>query len=98
MRELGAISLEEAVYKMSGFPAARFRIPERGVLREGFVADLVLFDEHTIADGSTWENPLESPIGIDLVMVGGIPVVSRNVPTGALPGKVLRRQDALLPV
>ncbi len=98
VRELGAVSLEEAIHKMSGFPATRFRIPQRGFLREGYAADLVLFDEQTIADGSTWENPLESPSGIELVMVSGIPVVKQNVPTGALPGTVLRRQDASLPV
>jgi len=94
VRELGAVSLEEAVYKMSGFPATRFRIPDRGFLREGYAADLVLFDADTIADGSTWEKPLESPTGIERVMVGGVTVVHQNVPTGALPGKVLRRQDA----
>ncbi len=94
VRELGAVSLEEAVYKMSGFPATRFRIPDRGFLREGYAADLVLFNEQTIADGSTWEKPLESPIGIELVMVGGQTVVKQNVPTGAMPGKVVRRQDA----
>lgn len=93
VRELGAVTLEEAIFKMSGFPATRFRIPDRGFLREGFAADLVVFDENTIADGSTWEKPLESPTGIDLVMVGGETVVKQNVPTGALPGKVLRRQD-----
>jgi N-acyl-D-amino-acid deacylase len=97
VRELGAVSLEEAVYKMSGFPATRFQIPERGFLREGFAADLVLFDEQTIADGATWDNPLESPTGIELVMVNGAPVVKQNVPTGALPGKLLRRQDAFVP-
>ena len=97
VRELGAVTLEDAVYKMSGFPATRFRIPDRGFLRVGYAADLVIFDEATIADGSTWENPLESPTGIDLVMVGGVPVVKENVPTGALPGAVLRRQDFTAP-
>ncbi|MCA9858235.1 MAG: amidohydrolase family protein [Thermomicrobiales bacterium] len=94
VRELQAVTLEEAIYKMSGFPATRFHVPHRGFIRTGYAADLVLFDEATIADGATWERPLESPTGIELVMVGGEPVVRRNVPTGALPGKVLRRQDA----
>jgi N-acyl-D-amino-acid deacylase len=98
VREMQAVTLEEAVWKMSGFPATRFRIPDRGFIREGFAADLVLFDAHTIADGATWEHPLESPTGIDLVMVGGVAVVRQNIPTGAMPGKVLRRQDAMLPV
>ena len=81
---------------MSGFPATRFRIPDRGFIRERFAADLVLFDADTIADGATWERPLESPVGIELVMVGGETVVRQNVPTGAMPGRVLRRQDAML--
>ena len=98
VRDMQAVTLEEAVWKMSGFPATRFRIPDRGFVREGYAADLVLFDADTIADGATWERPLESPIGIELVMVGGETVVRQNVPTGAMPGKVLRRQDALLPV
>lgn len=93
VHELGAVTLEEAVHKMSGFPATRFRIPERGFVREGYAADLVLFDEQAVSEGSTWEKPLESPSGIELVVVGGIPVVKQNVPTGALPGQVLRRQD-----
>jgi N-acyl-D-aspartate/D-glutamate deacylase len=98
VRELKLVTLEEAVWKMSGFPATRFRIPDRGFIRDGYAADLVIFDASTIADGATWENPLESPAGIELVMVGGEAVVRQNVPTGATPGKVLRRQDALLPV
>ena len=97
VRELSAVTLEEAVYKMSGFPATRFRVPERGFIRDGYAADLVLFDEATIADGSTWEKPLESPSGIEFVMVNGETVVRQNVPTGILPGKLLRRQDALIP-
>ncbi len=98
VREMQAVSLEEAIWKMSGFPATRFRVPNRGFIQDGYAADLVIFDAATIADGATWERPLESPTGIELVMVGGETVVRQNVPTGALPGKVLRRQDATLPV
>ncbi|TXG79389.1 MAG: hypothetical protein E6R14_11025 [Thermomicrobiales bacterium] len=94
VRDFGAVSLEEAVWKMAGFPATRFRIPDRGFIRKGFAADLVLFDADSIADGATWEKPLESPVGIERVIVGGETVVWQNVPTGAMPGKVLRRQDA----
>lgn len=94
VRELGAVSLETAIHKMSGFPAARFRVPDRGIVREGYAADLVIFDEETIADGATWERPLDSPEGIDRVIVGGVTVVVDDVPTGAMPGTVLRRQDA----
>ena len=80
--------------QMLGFPATRFRIPNRGFIREGYAADLVIFDAETIADGATWERPLESPVGIELVMVGGVAVVDRNVPTGALPGSVLQQRHA----
>lgn len=55
VREMGAVSLEAAVHKMSGFPAARFRLRDRGLLREGYGADVIIFDPDTIADRSTWE-------------------------------------------
>jgi N-acyl-D-aspartate/D-glutamate deacylase len=90
---MAAISLEEAVYKMSGFPATRFRISDRGVLREGYVADLVLFDPRTVTDRATWEEPKRDPTGVTLVMVNGRVVVRDGIPTGVLPGKVLRRAE-----
>ncbi|MGH2558243.1 MAG: N-acyl-D-amino-acid deacylase family protein [Thermomicrobiales bacterium] len=92
VREMGAISLEEAVWKMSGFPAERFRIPDRGLLRAGYGADVVIFDPATVADRATWEEPRSEPVGIDRVLVNGQTVVSDGKPTGALPGQVVRRQ------
>lgn len=89
VRELGAVSLEEAVYKMSGFPAERFRIKEHGLLREGFGADIVVFDAATVAARSTWEEPRLHPVGVEHVIVNGELVVSGGRPTGALPGRVL---------
>jgi N-acyl-D-amino-acid deacylase len=88
-RELGAVTLEEAVYKMSGFPAERFRIKDRGFLREGLPADVVIFDPETVADRSTWEEPRLEPVGFDQVYVNGELVVDAGVPTGAIPGQVI---------
>lgn len=90
VRELQAVSLEQAIYKMSGFPAERFRIKDRGLLRPGYGADIVIFDPETVADRSTWEEPWLEPVGIDRVLVNGESVVAGGRPTGALPGRVLR--------
>lgn len=91
VREWGAVSLEAAVHKMSGFPAERFRIKDRGLLRPGYGADVVIFDPATIADEATWAEPFRFPTGIARVLVNGETVVERGEPTGALPGRVLRR-------
>lgn len=91
VREMGAVTLEEAVRKMSGFPAERFRIGDRGLLKTGQAADVVIFDEHTVADRSTWTEPFLEPVGIDRVMVNGRTVVLNGVPTGDTPGQVVRR-------
>ncbi len=96
-RELGAVTLEQAVHKMSGFPATRFKVAGRGFCRDGYAADLVIFDADTVADGATWEDPLRGPIGVSRVMVNGQWVVVDGEPTGNLPGQVLRRQDWVAP-
>jgi len=91
VRELGVLSLEEAIYKMAGFPAERFGIKDRGFLRKGYGADLVVFDPNVVADRSTWDEPRLEPLGIDRVMVNGEWVVNQGRPTGKLPGRVLTR-------
>jgi N-acyl-D-amino-acid deacylase len=91
VRELGLLSLQEAIYKMSGFPAQRFGLADRGRIAVGKAADLVVFDPDTIADRSTWREPRLPPIGVDGVMVNGEWVVWEGVPTGRLPGRVLHR-------
>ncbi len=90
VRELQAVSIEEAVYKMTGFPAQRFRIKDRGQIAEGYAADIVIFDAETVSDHSTWEQPRLKPSGYDLVMVNGQVVIDKGEPTGVLPGQVLR--------
>jgi N-acyl-D-amino-acid deacylase len=92
VREMGAVSLEQAIHKMSGFPAERFRIPERGLLRPGYAADVVIFDSAIVADRATWDEPRGEPVGIDRVLVNGQAVVVQGKPTGLLPGQVVRRQ------
>ena len=91
VRERELLSLEEAIYKMSGFPARRFNIPDRGELAVGKAADFVVFDPDTVAARSTFENPTLPPVGISHVFVNGQSVIANREPTGALPGQVLRR-------
>ena len=91
VREMQAVSLEEAIRKMAGFPAERFRIDDRGLLKAGYGADVVIFDEATVADRSTWTEPFLEPVGIDRVIVNGRTVVLDGVPTGETPGQIVRR-------
>ncbi len=89
VRELGLLTLESAVHKMTGMAAARFGLTGRGVIRDGAHADLVVFDPDTVADGATFAGPLLPPAGVDAVVVGGEIVVRAGVETGARPGRVL---------
>lgn len=91
VREMGAVSLEEAVRKMSGYPAERFRIKDRGLLKEGYGADVVIFDPDTVGDRATFDRPRLEAVGVDRVIVNGRTAVLAGVPTGELPGRVLRR-------
>lgn len=94
VRELGVLTLEEAVRHLSGTPASRLGLDRgdapRGVIREGATADLVLFDPETVAAGATFESPHEAPAGIVEVLVGGVTVVAAGEATGATPGRALR--------
>ncbi len=92
-RDLGLFSLEQAVHKMTGLPAANFGLTERGVLRDGAMADLVLFDPDSVIDGATFEAPMTPAPGIDLVMVNGRAVWQDRAPTGARPGRAIRLQE-----
>lgn len=90
VREIGAVSLEHAIHKMSGFVAERYRIGDRGLLRKGYGADIVIFDANTVADRATWTEPRLEPVGIDAVIVNGRVVADHGRLTGDLPGRVLR--------
>ncbi len=91
VREVGLMTLEQAVHKMTGLSAARFSLADRGVVRPGAYADLVLFDADRIAEGGTYEDPARPAAGIELVLVNGQPVLDGGTPTGARPGRALRR-------
>jgi len=91
VREHGLLSLEEAVHKMTGLTAAHMGIADRGVIRPGAFADLVLFDPATVADQSTIEAPSRISVGIEHVWVNGVEVFSKGATTGNRPGRILRR-------
>jgi dihydroorotase/N-acyl-D-amino-acid deacylase len=91
VRERGVLTLEMAVHKMSGMPARRLGLSDRGELREGAMADLVVFDPGTVADRATYADPIQYPAGVPHVLVAGRLVVHDNRSTGERPGKVLRR-------
>ncbi|MFZ5918217.1 MAG: N-acyl-D-amino-acid deacylase family protein [Chloroflexota bacterium] len=85
------LTLQEAVRKMTSAPAQRLGLRDRGLVREGMWADLVIFDADTIADQTTCANPYQYPRGIHYVLVNGQVVVEKERHTGNLPGQVLRR-------
>jgi len=90
VRERGVLSLQDAVHKMSGFPADRFGLKDRGRIAEGRAADLVVFDQQTVGARATFEAPTLTAVGIDWVLVNGEAAVQGGEPTGCLAGKVLR--------
>jgi N-acyl-D-amino-acid deacylase len=92
VRELKWLSLEEAVRKMTSFPAARFKLKDRGLVRPGYKADLVLFDPNRIIDRSTFQEPQLISEGVERVFVNGIEVWKDRQTTGLRPGRALRHQ------
>jgi N-acyl-D-amino-acid deacylase len=91
VRERGVLSLEAAVAKLSAVPAGRLGLRDRGVIREGALADLVAFDPAMVADTATYAEPASYPIGIEHVFVNGRPVILAGAETGERPGRLLRR-------
>jgi N-acyl-D-amino-acid deacylase len=87
----GTVTLESAVRKVTGLPAERFSLRDRGLLKVGMSADVTVFDPATLADRSTWENGRVAPSGVTHVLVDGEPVVRDGQPTGSLPGRIVRR-------
>jgi N-acyl-D-amino-acid deacylase len=94
VRELGVLSLEECVAHLTGRPAARLRLPDRGLVREGYRADLVLFDPATVAAGATWDRPRTPPVGIPYVLIDGRFVIEDGRRTDVLAGRAVRRVPA----
>jgi N-acyl-D-amino-acid deacylase len=92
VREEGLLRLEDAVRKMTSIPAQRLGLKDRGILRNGMKADVVLFDPDRVRARATFEEPKQYPEGIDYVIVNGKLVIDQGVHTGALPGRALRSQ------
>lgn len=90
-RDLGIITVEQAVRKMTSLPALRLGFFDRGLVRPGMAADLVCFDPRTVIDRGTYEDPCQIPEGIPFVIVNGVPVVDDGKHSGRLPGHALRR-------
>tara|TARA_B110000503_G_scaffold38825_1_gene63830 strand:- start:171 stop:1790 length:1620 start_codon:yes stop_codon:yes gene_type:complete len=90
VRERNIISLEEAIRKMTSLPAKILSIDRRGLIKEGYYADITIFDKNVIADKSTFEDPHQYSVGVNSVIVNGIIVVENGMHNGNRPGKVLR--------
>ena len=93
VRQQGVLSLEAAVHKMTGLPARRLTLRDRGLVEQGLVADLTLFDPETVIDRATFDDPKQFPDGIPYVFVAGEPIIAEGKHTGATPGRVLRRGE-----
>ena len=91
VREEGVLTLEDAVRRMTGFPAQKLRYTDRGLLKQGNKADLVIFDPLTILDKADYVNPFQKPDGIDHVLVNGVYVVRSGMHTRARPGVVTQK-------
>ncbi|HMB42538.1 MAG TPA: D-aminoacylase [Luteimonas sp.] len=89
VREQKLLTLPDAIRKFSALPAQRMHLTDRGVIKQGMWADVVVFDPDTIHDLATFDNPNQLSVGMDAVLVNGVPVIEAGKATGALPGQVL---------
>ncbi|MFN2563429.1 MAG: amidohydrolase family protein [Gemmatimonadaceae bacterium] len=89
VKDRRTLSLEEAVRKMTSWPATRMRLANRGTIKEGHWADVTIFDLEALDDRATYERPMQFPAGIEWVIVNGVVTIDRGRHTGARPGKVL---------
>jgi len=90
VRDEHLMPLEFAIHKMTGLPAANVGLKQRGLIREGYFADITIFDPKTVIDRATFEDPNQYPVGIDYVIVNGQIEVDNGRRTAALAGRVLR--------
>lgn len=93
VRELGVLELADCIHHLTGRPAARLRLDSRGLVREGYHADLVLFDPETVTDTATFDQPRRQAAGIPWVFVNGTAVIADGTRSDALPGRALRMRD-----
>jgi N-acyl-D-amino-acid deacylase len=91
VRDAGVITLEEAIRRFTSLAAARVGLDDRGVLKAGLAADITIFDPATVMDRATYEEPVRTSVGIRHVLVNGVPVLRDGQPTGARPGRGLRK-------
>lgn len=91
VREQGVISFEEAIRRMTSLPAQKFGLNDRGLLKEGFAADIVIFDPEKVSDRSTFDTPHQFSEGIPWVLVNGIPVVENDQHNGQRSGRALKK-------
>lgn len=96
VREKKALTLPEAIRRMTGAPAQLLRLKDRGFIKEGYKADIVVFDPKTIKDRATYEEPLLEPVGIEHVLVNGVQTVKFGEYTGSTSGEIIRRKTATL--
>lgn len=97
VRSKRALSWEEAVHKMTGKPAKKFKLESRGFLKVGHIADIVVFDPETIADRSTMEEPYQYAVGVKSLLVNGILTIENGVYNGKRPGMIYRKPHSWLP-
>jgi N-acyl-D-amino-acid deacylase len=90
VRDEKALTLTDAVRRLSGLPAANLKLDQRGLLRDGFLADVVVFDPATISDHATFDKPHQYATGVRHVFVNGVQVLKDGEHTGATPGRVVR--------
>lgn len=90
-RDLGLLTLEQVVHHLTGRAAGRLKLHRRGLIRDGYAADLVIFNPDTVRDRATFDNPRQPAEGIDFVLVNGVAALADGAPTGALAGRALRR-------
>jgi N-acyl-D-aspartate/D-glutamate deacylase len=89
VREKKVLTLPDAIRKMTSLAAQITGLTDRGLLRPGMAADITIFDQNTVKDKATFENPMQYPVGIPYVIVNGVVVISKGEHTVARPGRVL---------
>ena len=89
VREEKVLTLEDAIIKMTSLPAQTLRLKDRGLLKEGYWADVVIFDPNKVSDPATYENPHQYAKGVPFVLVNGVVVIDNGNHTGARPGRVI---------
>lgn len=97
VNERKVLTLEDAIRKMTSWPATRMRLPSRGIIKEGNWADVTVFDLASLEDRATYERPMESPTGVEWVLVNGVVTIERGKHTGAKAGRVLYGPGRTIP-